>query len=82
MKDSTIIKTSVAGSVIAAICCFTPVLVVLLGVLGLSAWLGWIDYVLLPVLALFLGLTIYGLWRRRRALACCSTGTKISKGAS
>ena len=35
MKDSTIIKTGVTGSVIAAICCFTPILVVLLGTVGL-----------------------------------------------
>ena len=35
------------GSVIAALCCFTPILVIGLGVVGLSAWLGWLDYVLL-----------------------------------
>ena len=63
MKDSTIIKTGVTGSVIAAICCFTPILVVLLGAVGLSAWLGWIDYVLLPALAVFIGMTAYGLYR-------------------
>jgi len=73
MKDATILKTGIIGSVVAAICCFTPVLVILLGVAGLSAWLGWIDYVLLPALALFLGLTAYGLWRRQRAAACCAT---------
>lgn len=60
MKDATIIKTGVTGSVIAAICCFTPVLVVLLGAVGLSAWLGWIDYVLFPARALFLGLAAFG----------------------
>ncbi|NWG47371.1 MAG: mercury resistance system transport protein MerF [Alphaproteobacteria bacterium] len=81
MKDSTIIKTGAAGSVIAAICCFTPALVVLLGA-GLSAWLGWIDYVLFPALALFLGITAYGLWRRQRSAACCATDAKISKGAN
>ncbi|PKO56362.1 MAG: hypothetical protein CVU28_03190, partial [Betaproteobacteria bacterium HGW-Betaproteobacteria-21] len=42
------LKTGIAGSVIAAICCATPVLVILLGVLGLSAWVGWLDYVLIP----------------------------------
>jgi len=73
MKDATILKTGIIGSVVAAICCFTPVLVILLGVAGLSAWLGWIDYVLLPALALFLGLTAYGLWRRHRAAACSAT---------
>jgi len=65
MKDATLLTTGVVGSVIAAICCFTPVLVILLGALGLSAWLGWIDYVLLPALAIFLGITVYGLWCRQ-----------------
>ncbi|MGE0278066.1 MAG: mercury resistance system transport protein MerF [Nitrospiraceae bacterium] len=73
MKDATILKTGIIGSIIAAICCFTPVLVILLGLAGLSAWLGWIDYMLFPALAIFLGLTAYGLWRRRRSAACCAT---------
>ena len=51
MEDGTILKTGMIGSVIAAICCFTPALVLLLGALGLSAWLGWLDYVLQPVYA-------------------------------
>lgn len=71
MKDVTITKTGVAGSVLVALCCFTPILVVLLGAVGLSAWLGWLDYVLFPALAIFLGIAGYGLWRRRQA-ACCS----------
>lgn len=79
MKDATIIKTGVSGSVIAAICCFTPALVVLLGVVGLSAWLSWIDYVLFPALALFLGLTAYGLWRRQRAAACCASNQEPAR---
>jgi len=69
MKDSTILKTGIIGSVIAVICCFTPVLVLLLGAIGLSAWLGWLDYVLLPALIVFLGITAYGLWRRQQAAA-------------
>lgn len=70
MKDATILKTGIVGSVIAAICCATPVLVIALGAIGLSAWLGWIDYVLLPALVAFLAMTAYGLWRRQRAAAC------------
>lgn len=66
MRDSTLLKTGIIGSVIVAICCFTPVLVVLLGVVGLSAMVGWLDHVLLPALALFIGLTLYALWRRQR----------------
>lgn len=72
MKDQTLIRTGVAGAVIAAICCFTPVLVIGLGVVGLSAWLAWLDYVLLPALVLSLGLIGYGIWRRRRAAASCA----------
>lgn len=79
MKDATILKTGIVGSVIAAICCFTPVLVVVFGVVGLSAWLGWLDYVLLPALGIFLGMTAYGLWRRQRSAACCATETQTTK---
>jgi mercuric ion transport protein len=75
MKDATIVKTGIIGSVIAAICCATPALVIALGAVGLSAWIGWIDYLLFPALALFLGLTAYGLWRRNRAAACCADET-------
>lgn len=64
--DRKLIATGIVGTVIAALCCFTPILVVLLGAVGLSAWLGWIDYVLLPALAFFIGLTIYAVWRQRR----------------
>jgi mercuric ion transport protein len=67
-NDRKLLATGIVGTVIAALCCFTPVLVVLLGVVGLSAVLGWIDYVLLPALAFFVGLTIYALWRRQRRL--------------
>jgi mercuric ion transport protein len=64
--DRKLIATGVVGTVIAALCCFTPALVVLLGAVGLSAWLGWLDYVLLPALAFFIGLTVYAVWRRQR----------------
>jgi len=79
MKDATILKTGIAGTVIAAICCATPVLVIALGALGLSAWVSGLDYVLLPALAVFVGLTAYGLWRRNRASACCDTSTQTNK---
>lgn len=66
MNDRTLLRTGVVGTVVAAICCFTPALVLLLGALGLSAWLGWLDYVLLPALAVFLGLTAWAVYRLRR----------------
>lgn len=66
MKDR-LLQIGVIGSIIAALCCFTPVLVVLLGAVGLSALTGYLDLVLLPALALFLALTGYALWKRSRA---------------
>ncbi|MGF6862780.1 mercuric ion transport protein [Rhodobacteraceae bacterium MBR-64] len=65
-SDGKLIATGIIGTVIVALCCFTPVLLVLLGAVGLSAWLGWIDYVLLPALAFFIALTLYAVWRRQR----------------
>jgi len=69
--DRRLIATGIVGTVIAALCCFTPVLVVLLGALGLSAALGWIDYVLLPALAFFIALTVCAVWRRQRRRNHC-----------
>ncbi|MCW9033535.1 MAG: mercury resistance system transport protein MerF [Alphaproteobacteria bacterium] len=66
MKDKTLLTTGVLGTGIAAICCFTPTLVILLGAVGLTAWLTWLDFILLPALALFLGITIYALVKRKR----------------
>ena len=66
MKPQTLLKTSIIGTVIALVCCFTPVLVILFGLLGLSAYIGWLDMVLLPILVLFLILTGYALWKCKK----------------
>jgi mercuric ion transport protein len=60
-----LLQIGVIGTLVAALCCFTPVLVVLLGLVGLSALVGVLDYVLFPALAFFVALTGYALWRRR-----------------
>ena len=65
MNDKKILKTGVICTVIMALCCFTPVLVVLFGVVGLSAMVGYLDYVLLPALGFFILLTVYALWRKQ-----------------
>lgn len=65
MKNQTILRLGVIGTVIAALCCFTPILVILLGTLGLAALTGYLDFFLFPALAFFLGLTAYALIRRK-----------------
>jgi mercuric ion transport protein len=67
MTQNGLLGTGICGTAVAALCCFTPVLVVLLGAAGLSAVIGWLDYVLLPALVFFLGLTAFALWKRRSA---------------
>jgi len=64
LKQNNLLKTGIIGSAIAALCCFTPILTVVLGGLGLSAMGGYLDLVLLPVLALFIGLLIFAIWQR------------------
>ena len=66
MKDR-LLSTGVIGTVVAALCCFTPILVWLLAGIGLSAAIAYLDMVLLPALAVFIAITGYALWRRRTA---------------
>jgi hypothetical protein len=49
------------------------VLVIALGAVGLSALTGYLDYVLLPILTLCIGVIGYSLYKRRQtAAACCA----------
>lgn len=76
MNDRTLLGAGLAGTVIAALCCFTPVLVVLAGVVGASALIGYLDFVLLPALVSFVGLTGYALWRRNTGARATGRATK------
>lgn len=76
---NTLMKIGLTGSVLAVVCCVTPVLVVLLGVVGLSALVGYLDYVLLPALAGFIALTIYAVHKKRKAGGCCTADADKEK---
>jgi len=69
-----LLKFGIIGTVVAALCCFTPVLVVLFGAVGLAALVGYLDAVLFPALGLFILLTIYALWRRQNRSNAQSEG--------
>ncbi len=66
MQDRALLKLGLTGTIVTAICCFTPTLAWLLALSGLAGWLAWLDYVLLPLLVVFLGLTAYAALRARR----------------
>jgi mercuric ion transport protein len=57
---------ALVGTIVVAVCCFTPILVILFVGVGLSAFTHYLDYVLFPALALLIILTIvsYGKWGR------------------
>ena len=67
MDDRKMLRVGGFGAVVATLLCVTPVLVVALGAVGLSAVVGWLDCVLLPALAAFIGMVVYALVRRHRA---------------
>lgn len=66
MTNAKLLRIGILGTLVAALCCFTPALVLLLGALGLGALAGGLDLVLIPVLIGFLGLTLFAWARRRR----------------
>ena len=79
MNDKKLLRRGIIGSVIAAICCFTPFLVVVFAALEISAWMGWwLDYFLLfPALAFFLAMTAYAIYRlKRNAVAVRDAGVE------
>ncbi|WP_282607728.1 mercury resistance system transport protein MerF [Pelagibius sp. Alg239-R121] len=67
MAKGSLLRTGVIGSVLLALCCFTPILVVLFTAVGLASLIGWLDIVLLPALLIFLLITAYALIQRRRS---------------
>lgn len=66
MSNNRLFKIGIIGTVIAALCCFTPVLVILFGAVGLSAMVGYLDIVLLPALLIFIAITIYAVWKKNK----------------
>ena len=65
MRGSQLLTVGVTGTIVTALCCFTPILTILLGAVGISAFLGYLDLILLPALAIFVAITIYAFWRRQ-----------------
>jgi mercuric ion transport protein len=68
-QNTKLIGTGVAGALLSMLCCFTPMLVVLLSALGLTALVGKLDYVLIPLFVASIALVTFALVRRRRTCA-------------
>lgn len=72
------IYAAIVGSLLVALCCFTPILIITLGAVGLSIFTPYLDYVLLPALVLLIALSFlsYGKWKR--ACDSCITTKKAN----
>jgi mercuric ion transport protein len=68
-QNTKLIGAGAAGAVVSLLCCVTPMLAVLLGALGLTAFVAKLDYALVPVFVASVALVIFALVRRRRSCA-------------
>ena len=64
MADDKLLRTGVISVLLTALCCFTLTLVVALGAVGLASWVGVLDFVLFPLMALFFAMIGYAIYRR------------------
>ena len=64
MNDKKLLRAGSWGTAITALCCFTPALVILFGFAGLSAFVGWLDYGLFPMLFAAMGVVAYAFYLR------------------
>ncbi len=75
MEPRTLAKVGIIGVIAAALCwtCLAPVLVLLLGVVGLSAYAGYLDYAIMPLMLLFMGIMMFGIYRQSigKSKQCC-----------
>jgi len=76
MVGRALITTGAVGAALAAVCCATPLLAVVLGGVGLTGWLAKADYLVMPALFIGIALVGLGLYRRQAAATCCDTTGK------
>ena len=79
MKTSALMKTGATGVIFSALCCFTPVMTLFLGAVGMVAWVGYLDYILMPALLFFVGLIIYAVTRKPETTCAENGGCQTSK---
>ena len=66
-QNTKLLGTGLAGALLSMLCCFTPVLVIMLSAVGLTAFVAKLDYVLIPVFVASIALVVFALVRRRRS---------------
>ena len=67
MKSKKGVYAALTGTVLMAICCFTPILVILMAAVGLSALKPYLDITLLSALGIMIVVTFLSYLRWRKA---------------
>ena len=65
MRRDRWLALGIVGAVLSCLACLTPAAVIALGAIGLGAWAGHLDAILVPVLIGFVGLIAYRSWIAR-----------------
>ena len=67
MNLSRLFRIGAVGTVITALCCFTPLLVIGLTSLGFASAIAYLDMILLPLLGIFALLLAFALVQKVRS---------------
>jgi mercuric ion transport protein len=67
---------AIAGTVLVALCCATPILVIILGAIGLRAFTPYLDYVLIPALIILIIIAWISYSRYKKACSHCELKSK------
>ena len=67
------------GAALAAICCATPILAVVVGGTGLSAWLAKAHYIVMAALLLGIALVGLGVYRQHGVTIGAKDGSRTSE---
>jgi mercuric ion transport protein len=69
MAQNRLLATGIIGFAVSMLGCVTPALVAFLATLRVSGSMGWLDYILMPTMALCAAVTVYAIvcrFRRRQ----------------
>lgn len=66
-KSKKTFISALIGTILTAICCFTPVLVIAFGAVGLSMLVPYLDFVLFPALGILIIITVVSYLRWKEA---------------
>ncbi len=79
MTDRAAIWASIAGTILAAICCATPLLIASLSLTGLATWLTGAGPFALALTAIGVGLIAWAVHHRRAGTVSCEMKTLKEK---